>query len=166
MSITEALNSLRPGASWVLRGNTLEWLDQVQSEPTDDEIAAWLSSLVWAKEQATTRVNEAAGKARASHITIAPGQDLVYDRKRREAREAIDDPAPSVAKYPLLAASITATETPSKEQFDAIAAVVIQKELDWAAAAAGIERKRLTALAAIAAASTEEQISAASNVIW
>jgi hypothetical protein len=38
--ITDALQSLKPGAGWILRGDVLEWLDAVQTEPTDAEIDA------------------------------------------------------------------------------------------------------------------------------
>ena len=37
---TDALQSLKPGAEWVLRGDTLEWLDGSQTEPTQAEIDA------------------------------------------------------------------------------------------------------------------------------
>ena len=36
----DALQSLRPGAEWVLRGDDLEWLDKTQTQPTDAEIDA------------------------------------------------------------------------------------------------------------------------------
>ena len=36
----EALQSLKPKAEWVLRGDELEWLDAVQTEPTQAEIDA------------------------------------------------------------------------------------------------------------------------------
>ena len=35
-----AIQSLRPNAEFVLRGDQLEWLDQNQTEPTAEEIAA------------------------------------------------------------------------------------------------------------------------------
>lgn len=35
----KALKSLRPGAEWVIRGDTIEWLDTKQTQPTDNEIA-------------------------------------------------------------------------------------------------------------------------------
>ena len=41
ITIPDALQSLRPGAEWVLRGNEyagLEWLDQVQQKPTEQEV--------------------------------------------------------------------------------------------------------------------------------
>ena len=37
---TDALQSLKPNAEWALRGDELEWLDAVQTEPTDAEIDA------------------------------------------------------------------------------------------------------------------------------
>ena len=36
----EALQSLKPKAEWVLRGDELEWHDAVQTEPTQSEIDA------------------------------------------------------------------------------------------------------------------------------
>ena len=36
----QALHSLKPGAEWALRDDELEWLDAVQTEPTQAEIDA------------------------------------------------------------------------------------------------------------------------------
>ena len=41
----DALLSLRPGAEWVLRGDDLEWLDSIQTEPTEEEIQAKIAEL-------------------------------------------------------------------------------------------------------------------------
>jgi len=41
----DALQSLRPGAEWVLRGDELEWLDTKQKRPTDAEINAEVKRL-------------------------------------------------------------------------------------------------------------------------
>ena len=41
----DALQSLRPGAEWVLRGDDLEWLDKNQTEPTSAEIDAEITRL-------------------------------------------------------------------------------------------------------------------------
>ena len=35
-----AIQALTPAAQWVLRGDDLEWLDEVQTQPTDAAIAA------------------------------------------------------------------------------------------------------------------------------
>lgn len=47
--IAQALQSLRPGAQWVLRGDTyegLEWLDEVQTQPTEQEVADEVTRLI------------------------------------------------------------------------------------------------------------------------
>ena len=36
----DALVSLKPGAQWALTGDNLDWLDAVQTEPTQSEIDA------------------------------------------------------------------------------------------------------------------------------
>ena len=40
ITTVDALQSLKPNAEWVLRGDVLEWLDAVQTEPTQSEIDA------------------------------------------------------------------------------------------------------------------------------
>ena len=45
MNKVNALQSLRPGAEWVLRGDELEWLDTKQTQPTEAEIQAEIARL-------------------------------------------------------------------------------------------------------------------------
>ena len=45
MTTVDALQSLKPNAEWVLRGDELEWLDSKQTEPTADELAAEVTRL-------------------------------------------------------------------------------------------------------------------------
>ena len=40
ITTTDALLSLKPNAEWVLRGDVLTWMDDVQTEPTQAEIDA------------------------------------------------------------------------------------------------------------------------------
>jgi len=47
INIPEALQTLRPNAQWVLRGDELEWLDIEQAEPTDIEIQTDLARLTY-----------------------------------------------------------------------------------------------------------------------
>lgn len=57
----DALQSLRPGAQWVLRGDDLEWHDTEQTRPTDAEIEAEVARLQAeydAKEYARSRAAE------------------------------------------------------------------------------------------------------------
>jgi len=42
---TDALHSLTPNAEWTIRGDDLEWLDAVQTEPTQAEIQAEVTRL-------------------------------------------------------------------------------------------------------------------------
>ena len=42
---TDALQSLKPGAAWGLRGDILEWLDGSQTEPTQSQIDAEITRL-------------------------------------------------------------------------------------------------------------------------
>ena len=41
----KAIQSLRSGAQWVLRGDDLEWLDTNQTQPTEAEITAEVARL-------------------------------------------------------------------------------------------------------------------------
>jgi hypothetical protein len=45
MNKIQALQSLRPGAQWVLRGDDLEWMDTEQTQPTEAEITAEVARL-------------------------------------------------------------------------------------------------------------------------
>ena len=42
---SQAINSLKPGAEYTLRGDTIEWHDTVQTQPTDSEITAEINRL-------------------------------------------------------------------------------------------------------------------------
>jgi hypothetical protein len=49
IDISNALQTLTPGAQWVLHGSTLDgltWLDTVQVQPTNDEIMAAIAAYV------------------------------------------------------------------------------------------------------------------------
>lgn len=45
MTKMRAIQSLRPGASFVIRGDTIEWLDTAQTEPTEAEVNAEINRL-------------------------------------------------------------------------------------------------------------------------
>jgi rhodanese-related sulfurtransferase len=68
-----AVESLRPTAQWVLRGDTLEWMDTEQTQPTDAEIAAEVSRLQAAYEAAEYQRQRA-----AAYPSIADQLDLLY----------------------------------------------------------------------------------------
>jgi hypothetical protein len=59
--IDKALLSLRPNSKWILRNDTIEWLDTEQTQPTEAEISAEivrLKSEYESKQYARNRVGE------------------------------------------------------------------------------------------------------------
>lgn len=76
--IVKALISLRPGAQWVLRGDDLEWLDNEQTQPTEEEINAEVARL-----QALEPVRIAEASRRAAYIVEA--DPLFFKAQRGEA---------------------------------------------------------------------------------
>jgi hypothetical protein len=74
----DALQSLRPGAEWNIRGDDLEWLDQNQTQPTDAEIQAEVARLT-----ALEPARIATENRRAAYI--AESDSLFFKAQRGEA---------------------------------------------------------------------------------
>ena len=76
VDIPLALQSLRPGAEWVLRGDQwsgLEWVDKVQSQPTQIEVEEEIERLNLLKENLQYR------RARSEEYrSIEEQLDLLY----------------------------------------------------------------------------------------
>jgi hypothetical protein len=66
----DALVSLKPGAEWVSREGTLEWLDDVQTEPTQSAIDAEVTRL--------QSIEDYQGPRRAEYPSIADQLDDIY----------------------------------------------------------------------------------------
>jgi hypothetical protein len=77
-----AIQSLRPGAEFVLRENQLEWLDQHQTEPSAEEIAEEAARLEAAEPLRLTQQQRAAAYA-------AEADPLFFKAQRGEA--TLDD---------------------------------------------------------------------------
>jgi len=45
IDLMAAIQSLRPGAQLVIRGDVIEWMDDTQTQPTDAEIATEMARL-------------------------------------------------------------------------------------------------------------------------
>ena len=69
----DALQSLRPGAEWVLRGDELEWLDANQTQPTDAEIAAEIARL-----EAEYNAQQYARDRAAAYPSVQEQLDMQY----------------------------------------------------------------------------------------
>ena len=96
----DALQVLRPGAEWVLRGDDLEWLDQTQTEPTEAEIQAELDRLIAEQprkiaqqQRATAYTTEADPlffKAQRGEATIEEWQAKVAEIRSRYPYPALE----------------------------------------------------------------------------
>ena len=109
-------------------------------------------ALAAAKAEALARITTAAAAARRRIITDLPGQDMLYLRKQAEGVAWLADPAPDLARYPLIAAEIGITA----ETGDQIAQVWVNLARLWTEAAARFETIRLGAVARVEAATTPE----------
>ena len=47
IDITDSLQSIRPKAQWTLNGDSLEWLDTEQTQPSDEEIQTEIARLTY-----------------------------------------------------------------------------------------------------------------------
>lgn len=133
-------------------------------------LQAWMMArdLIIERDRLKAEIDRAAGMVRKTYLTDIPGQDTTYDRKRREALVAIDDPSPTETKYPLLFASI-GIEVPDtgnpKTDCDAMCALVKNAEDGMAPVGGKIERLRLGGKKAVNEAQTVEDAQAIANQI-
>lgn len=149
------------------------WRVDFSDAATDAERAAAASviltytGLSHQRREYAERIDRDAGNIRARYITDAPGMDLTYERKRREA-EYIQDGGTDESKVPLLLASV-GTEVPATSNrltdLQAVATLVLTRESQWAAIAARIEQKRLAGKKAVSEAATVDAIVAAYNAV-
>ena len=93
MSITDALQSLKSGAEWVLRGDVLEWLDSKQTEPTQSEIDAEVIRL-----QAEYDTQEYARDRITAYPSTGDQLDYIYHNGVAKWKTDMIDPVKT--KYP------------------------------------------------------------------
>lgn len=119
--------------------------------------AARLSAdLATAKAAAIAAVNLRIGNQRAAYITVAPGQEMIYQRKEAEAREYLSflaEPA-TLTEFPLIAAEVGIT-APTAAQ---VAQVWLNMAAAWVAVAAALETARMTQIGQIESAQSVEEI--------
>ena len=98
ITIPDALQSLCPGAEWVCRGSTydgLEWLDQVQPKPTEQEVNDEIARL---EAQAPLDACKAEAKRRLADTDWSVLPDVVVKNKlafetyRSEIRDLVLNP--------------------------------------------------------------------------
>ena len=116
--ITHALQSLKPGAQWVLRGEDytgLEWLDSKQTQPTETEINSKISALDSAEAMKLLRVER---DIRIAKTDWRASSDLTLTDAWKTYRQALRDlPASASPKlnsdYELDLTSVTWPTEPS-----------------------------------------------------
>lgn len=119
------------------------------------------AALDLAKARARARLAAHVSALRAVHITVLPGQDMIYQAKEAEARAWLATSAANLSDYPLLAAEIGIT-APDPDQ---LAQLWLNMGTLWRQAAAQIEALRLGTGAAIDAAETVEEVEMAVEAI-
>lgn len=98
IGIDTALLSLRPAAQWVLRGDSydgLEWLDTIQSQPTEAEVLAEVARL-----EAEWNATEYQRLRAAEYPPIADYIDGVVKGDSAQIQAYIDECLAVKAKYP------------------------------------------------------------------
>jgi hypothetical protein len=99
--IPDALQALRPGAGWVLRGDEwsgLEWLDQVQTCPTEEEVNAKMAELAteWALDKCRKQAKQ---KIAEVDWTVLPDVNISnkadFEAYRTALRQLIFNPVAS-----------------------------------------------------------------------
>ena len=109
--------------------------------------------LAGAQATAQAAVDAAVSAIRRAFISDLPGQEMIYQAKETEARAFLAASSPQIADYPFIAAEVGKTaDTP-----DALVRLWLAMAAQWRAVAAQIEGARMTANAAIAAATTAEE---------
>ena len=95
MNKADALQSLRPNAQWVLRGDVIEWMDTEQTQPTEAEITAEVARL-----QAEYESKEYQRQRASAYPSITDQLDMQYWDKLNGTNTWADAIAVVKAKYP------------------------------------------------------------------
>ena len=89
--LADALQALRPGAEWVLRGTEysgLEWLDESQTKPTETEVNSKISELDNAEPIRLLRIER---NTRIAKTDWRAGSDLTLASAWSTYRQALRD---------------------------------------------------------------------------
>ena len=115
--IPSALQELKPGAEWVLRGTQysgLEWVDSSQTKPTETEVSNKISSLDAAEEMRLLRIER---DRRIAKTDWRASSDLTITDAWKTYRQALRDITTQTPKldsnYELDLTSVTWPTEPS-----------------------------------------------------
>jgi hypothetical protein len=91
----KAINSLRPKSKWVMLDEVLEWTDDEQTQPTEDEIQAEI-----ARMEAEFIAKEYQRERAAKYPPIADYMDGIVKGDQAQVQAYIDACLAVKAKYP------------------------------------------------------------------
>jgi len=94
-TIGEALYSLLPNAVWIIRGDEIEWLDEIQTKPTEEEINTEIERLI--QEDIRTQYQRDRAKEYPSILEYIDG---IVKGDAEQVQKYIDDCLAVKAKYP------------------------------------------------------------------
>ena len=95
IDLMDAIQSLRPNAELVIRGEEIEWLDNVQTQPTEAEITAEISRL-----QAEYDSKQYARNRAEAYPSLTEQADMAY-WDRQNGTTTLDDAISAVkTTYP------------------------------------------------------------------
>ena len=94
ITITDALLSLKPNAEWTLCDDKLEWLDAVQTEPTQAEIDAEVIRLQAVYD------SQAYARKRKVEYDLLNQDEMRFDDHRDSTTTWVDKINEIKAKYP------------------------------------------------------------------
>ncbi len=114
------------------------------------------------REAAEALIDKQAGEVRLIYVTMAPGQDMVYQQKRDEARLVLSGEPWTAEDAPHIVREASDDGmTPEGK-----AAEIIAQSNLWKKVSAGIESKRLSAKKAVREAISERGIQEATEINW
>ena len=115
--IPDALQALKPGAQWVLRGGVysgLEWVDSIQTKPTETEVNSKISELDNAEPMRLLRIER---DTRIAKTDWRASSDLTLADAWKTYRQALRDITTQTPKlgsdYELDLTSVTWPTEPS-----------------------------------------------------
>ena len=94
ITIADALQSLAPNAEWILRGDELEWLDDVQTQPTDAEVQAEISRLQGIHD------SQEYARARATEYAALNQFEMQFDDQQNNTTTWVDAINDIKARFP------------------------------------------------------------------
>ena len=114
------------------------------------------------KVETIALINQQAGEVRAKYITVAPGQEMTYMEKRREAEAIMADLEIPESQTPNLRREAAADNVSRYEK----AVEILTMAYQWAELSSLIEDRRLGACKSINAATTVAEVRLAGTVDW